>query len=79
MTKSFNIKELGYVPAKNFNGRWSCSYGTNGMEINKHNYYTKRQALVSVYDIYLDKNYICSFKTKKAAIEFVIKKENKLL
>ena len=33
-----DLSKRGCVPAKNYNGRWSCSYGVNGLSIQKHNY-----------------------------------------
>ena len=66
-----DLSKRGCVPAKNYSGRWSCSYGNNGISIVKHNYMTKNDALISVYDIYVKDVYECTFDTKKAAMEYV--------
>jgi hypothetical protein len=66
-----DLSKRGCVPAKNYNARWSCSYGNNGISIVKHNYMTKNDALISVYDIYIKGVYECTFDTKKSAMEYV--------
>lgn len=66
-----DLSKRGCVPAKNYSGRWSCSYGNNGISIVKHNYMTKNDALISVYDIYIKGVYECTFDTKKSAMEYV--------
>lgn len=66
-----DLSKLGCVPAHNFNGRWSCDYGIHGLAAVAHNYYTSRKALIKAYDIYLKGEYVCSFKTKKAAMAFM--------
>lgn len=65
-----DLSKRGCVPAKNYNGRWSCSYGVNGIGIAKHNYITKNDALISVFDIYVKGVYECTFNTKKAAMAY---------
>lgn len=37
-----DLSKRGCRPAVNYNGRWSCSYGANGIGIAKHNYMTKK-------------------------------------
>ena len=49
-----DLSKRGCVPAKNYNGRWSCSYGENGLSIQKHNYMTKNDAMISVFDVWKD-------------------------
>lgn len=71
-----DLSERGCVPAFNFSGHYSCSYGEHGLEAVKHNYYTKRGAYISVYDIYCEAVYECSFKTKKAALAYLEAREN---
>lgn len=71
-----DLSKRGCVPAKNYNARWSCSYGDNGIAIQKHNYFTKNGALISVYDIYVKGVYECTFDTKKAAMEYAESREN---
>lgn len=73
-----DLSKRGCVPAVRFNGRWSCSYGVNGLAIVKHNYMTKNDALISVYDIYTKGVYDCTFKTKKSALAYVELKDKKL-
>ena len=46
-----NLSKRGCVHATNFRGRWSCSYGMNGMEVFAHNYYTSKGALIKVSDM----------------------------
>ena len=77
MEKSkIDLSKRGCIPATNFNGRWSCVYGNHGLAAVKHNYYTKRGAFISVYDIYCKAVYECSFKTKKSALGYLEAREN---
>lgn len=73
-----DLSKRGCVPAKNYNGRWSCSYGENGLSIQKHNYMTKNDAMISVFDVYIKGVYNCTFNTKKSALEYVELKEKEL-
>jgi hypothetical protein len=73
-----DLSKRGCVPAKNYNGRWSCSYGVNGLSIQKHNYMTKNDAMISVFDVYIKAVYNCTFNTKKSALEYVELKEKEL-
>jgi len=71
-----DLHKLGCIPATFFNGHWSCLYGTHGLEAKKHNYYTKRGAFVSVYDIYCNGVYETTFRTKKVALGYLESREN---
>jgi hypothetical protein len=73
-----DLSKRGCVPAKNYNGRWSCSYGVNGLSIQKHNYMTKNDAMISVFDVYIKAVYDCTFSTKKSALAYVELKEKEL-
>lgn len=66
-----DLSKRGCVPAVNFDGRWGCSYGMNGMAATAHNYYTKRQSLIKVYDIYHNGVYECTFDTKKETMAYL--------
>lgn len=66
-----DLSKRGCVPATNFNGRWSCSYGVHGMSAVTHNYYTRKGALIKVYDIYHNGVYETSFDTKKIAMGYL--------
>ena len=66
-----NLSKRGCVPATNFRGRWSCSYGIHGMEVIAHNYFTSKGALIKVYDIYRNGVYKISFNSKKAAMTYL--------
>jgi hypothetical protein len=73
-----DLSKRGCVPAVNFNGRWCCDYGVNGLAIVKHNYMTKNDAFISVFDVYTKGVYDCTFKTKKSALAYVELKDKKL-
>lgn len=66
-----NLLKRGCVPATNFRGHWSCSYGIHGMEVIAYNYYTSKGALIKVYDIYYNGIYEISFDSKKAAMTYL--------
>ena len=70
-----DLSKRGCVPATNFNGRWSCSYGMHGMSAVAHNYYTSKGALIKVYDIYHNGVYETSFDTKKVAMGYLESRE----
>lgn len=70
-----DLSKRGCVPATNFNGRWSCSYGVHGMSAVTHNYYTRKGALIKVYDIYHNGVYETSFDTKKIAMGYMESRE----
>lgn len=71
-----DLSKRGCIPAANFNGRWSCDYGNNGISIAKHNYYTKNGALITVFDVYVKGVYEVTFNTKKSALEYAECREN---
>lgn len=70
-----DLSKRGCVPATNFNGHWSCSYGTHGMSAVAHNYYTSKGALIKVYDIYHNGVYETSFDSKKIAMGYLESRE----
>ena len=70
-----DLSKRGCVPATNFNGRWSCSYGVHGMSAVTHNYYTRKGAFIKVYDIYHNGVYETSFDTKKIAMGYMESRE----
>ena len=70
-----DLAARGCRPAVNFNGRHCIDYGTNGFSAVKHNYMTKNDALISVYDIYQYGGYVATFSTKKAAMAFMEMRE----
>lgn len=70
-----DLSKRGCVPATNFNGRWSCSYGMHGMSAVAHNYYTSKGAFIKVYDIYHNGVYETSFDTKKVAMGYLESRE----
>ena len=37
-----DLAKRGYIPADNFNAKWTCDYGTHGMTAAAHNYYTSK-------------------------------------
>ena len=46
-------------------------YGVHGMSAVAHNYYTRKGALIKVYDIYYNGVYETSFDTKKIAMSYL--------
>ena len=70
-----DLSKRGCVPAANFDARWACDYGTHGMAVVAHNYYTSKGAFIKVYDIYHNGVYETSFDTKKVAMGYLESRE----
>ena len=73
-----NLGTLGYRPAVSFNGRKAISYGMNGLGAAKHNYMTPNDALKSLWDVYLKGEYVATFKTEKAAMAFMERRDKEI-
>ena len=73
-----NLEKLGYRPAVSFNGRKAISYGMNGLGAAKHNYMTPNDAFKSLWDVYHKGEYVATFKTEKAAMAFMERRDKEI-